>query len=73
MQLLWVLNSLIPRLHSPAVLAPCRIIKAFLVLHGTRKAGEWSLGTRLGPDMFLISVPTDFLNVPDHNLSVFDE
>ena len=31
--------SLVPRLHSPAFFA--------LFLHGARKAGEWSLGTRL--------------------------
>ena len=30
------IGSLVPRLHSPAFLA-----------HGARKAGEWSLGTRL--------------------------
>ena len=35
-------HSLVPRLHSPVFLAPCR--KA---THGARKAGEWSLGTRL--------------------------
>ena len=36
--------SLVSRLHSPAFLARCR--KPFF-LHSARKAGEWSLGTRL--------------------------
>ena len=31
---------LVPRIHSPAFLTPCR-------KNGERKVGEWSLGTRL--------------------------
>ena len=38
-------SSLIPRLHSLAF------------LHGARKIGEWSLGTRLLKSCVLVTVP----------------
>ena len=46
----WGFLSLVPRLHSPAFLAlfgKTQCEKSWGV-HSARKAGEWSLGTRLG-------------------------